>query len=117
MGSADRRVYARVPASFKVDYIHGDEYIISFNKDISVDGMYIFTKNPPPPGSHLKLVFTVGLEEVELSAIVAWINLVEAEEDHGMGVQFLDPPSPVVKKQIVRHIHRIKILQSDGKQA
>lgn len=117
MGSVDRRVYARVPASFKVDYIHGEEYIISFNKDISVDGMYICAKNPPPLGSHLKLIFTIGLEEVEVPAIVAWVNLGGPVEERGMGVQFLDPPSPLVKQQIIQHVHRIKILQNDGKQA
>lgn len=114
----ERRIYARVPASFRVDYIHEEEYIISFNRDISVDGMYLCVKNPPPPGSHLKLVFSIGeLIEAEVAAIVAWINLSGPPAEHGMGLQFLEPPAREIKETILKYVTKIKILQKNGRQA
>lgn len=118
MPGKERRVYARVLASFRVDYIHEEEYIISFNRDISVDGMYICVKNPPAPGSHLKLIFSIGeLREAEVSAIVAWTDLSGLPVEHGMGVQFLEPPAQEIKETILKYVTRIKILQKNGKQA
>lgn len=114
MGTADRRVYARVPASFKVDVIHKDNYIISFNRDISVDGMFICTPKPPPVGSHVKLQFSLNhLEEIDIPAIVIWVDTRGPLEDHGIGVQFLDPPSPDFKQSILKMLDKIKVLQHD----
>ena len=60
MTSINRRIGMRVPANFKVDYIHKGDYILSFNKNISVDGMFICTENPPAVGQHIDLIFTLG---------------------------------------------------------
>ncbi len=116
MGSAERRVFARVPANFEVDVIHKDNYIISFNRDISVDGMFLCTQNPPPVGSQVRLHFTLDhMEKIELPAIVIWVDTRGPVEEHGIGVQFLDQPSPEFKKSILKLLDRIKILQHDFK--
>ena len=115
MASANRRIGVRVPANFKVDYIHRGNYIISFNRDISVDGMFICTKDPPSVGSHLKLIFSIGeLQEVEVSAIVIWVNSSGAKVDTGMGVQFLSPPPPQLKKNIVQVVDRVAVLKENA---
>ena len=116
MASANRRIGVRVPANFKVDYIHRGDYIISFNKNISVDGMFICTGNPPPIGTHLKLIFSVGnLQEVEVAAIVVWINSSGPGKDSGMGVQFLSAPSPQLKENIVQVVDRVAILEKNAR--
>lgn len=116
MGSAERRVFARVPANFEVDVIHKDNYIISFNRDISVDGMFLCTQNPPPVGSQVRLHFTLDhMEKIELPAIVIWVDTRGPVKEHGIGVQFLDQPSPEFKKSILKLLDRIKILQHDFK--
>jgi len=111
MASANRRIGVRVPVKFKVDYIHKGNYIISYNKDISVDGMFICTKNPPAVGSHLKLIFSLGESKgVEVAAIVVWVNNRSAKTS-GMGVQFLTPPSPRLKQNIVQVVNRVVVLE------
>lgn len=116
MGSANRRLGTRVPANFKVDYIHEGDYIISFNKNISVDGMYICTETPPPVGTHLEVVFSIGdLQEVEVPAIVVWTNSAGRTKEQGMGIQFLTPPSTQLKENIVQVVNRVAVLEKDAK--
>lgn len=116
MASVNRRIGNRIPANFKVDYIHRGDYIISFNKDISVDGMYICTETPPAVGTHIQLVFSFGdLQGVEMAAIVVWANNGDAGREKGMGVQFLSPPSEQLKENIVQVIDRVAILEKDAR--
>jgi uncharacterized protein (TIGR02266 family) len=116
MGSVNRRIGTRIPANFKVDYIHKGDYIISFNKNISVDGMYICTETPPPAGTHLELIFSIGeLQEVEVPAIVVWVNAAGPSKEKGMGVQFLTPPSTQLKENIVQVVNRVAVLEKNTK--
>ncbi|OGQ94722.1 MAG: hypothetical protein A2521_11545 [Deltaproteobacteria bacterium RIFOXYD12_FULL_57_12] len=118
MGTADRRVYARMPASFKVDYVHKDNYFISFNRDLSVDGMFVCTENPPVIGSHITLIFSVGkFEGVEIPALVVWVNQKGPKAERGMGVQFLGKPPTVFMENILQAVNRIVILQDEIKYA
>ncbi len=114
MASANRRVGTRVPTNFKVDYIHKRDYIISFNKNISVDGMYICTDTPPPVGTHIELLFSLGdLQEMDVSAIVVWVNTAGPTKDIGMGVQFLTPPSKQLKENIIQVVDRVAVLEKE----
>ncbi len=116
MATANRRIGERIPANFKVDYIHKDDYIISFNKNISVDGMFICTQQPPNVGTHLKLLFSLGeLEEVEVAAIVVWVNVAPPSKDIGMGVQFLSPPSLQLKENILQLVDKVAVLDHKTK--
>lgn len=114
MASANNRIGRRVPANFKVDYIHKGNYILSFNKNISVDGMYLCTENPPQVGQHIDLIFSVGaVQEVEVTAIVVWVNMSGPLKEKGMGVQFLSPLSPELKENIVQIVDRLAVLEND----
>ena len=115
MASEKRRISIRVPINVKVDYIHKGDYILSFNKNISVDGMFICTKNPPPVGKHLQLVFSIDeIEEVEVAAIVIWIKDSGPNQEQGMGVQFLSPLEPRLKEYIVQFVDRVAVLEKDA---
>lgn len=106
----------RIPANFKVDYIHKGDYILSFNKNISVDGMFICTEDPPPVGQHLELIFSIGeVQEVEVAAIVVWVNMSGPGKEKGMGVQFLSPLSPELKENIVQIVDRVAVLEKDAR--
>lgn len=106
---ARRRIHSRVAARFKVDYDHQGNYLISYSKNISVDGMFICTKAPPPVGACLRLVFSIdGLHEVMVSARVVWA--ADGESDcPGIGVKFLDPPEHL-KEAVLKMVNRIVIV-------
>ena len=56
----ERRVSKRIPIKFKVDCLHEQNYLISFSKDLSADGMFIQTESPPEVGQKLTLQFPLG---------------------------------------------------------
>jgi uncharacterized protein (TIGR02266 family) len=115
MASENRRIGIRVPVNFKVDYIHKGDYILSFNKNISVDGMFICTEKPPTVGQHLQLVFPVqDIPEVEVAAIVIWVKDSGPPQEQGMGVQFLSPLEPQLKEYIVHYVDRVAVLEKDA---
>jgi uncharacterized protein (TIGR02266 family) len=115
MASENRRIGIRVPVNFKVDYIHKGDYILSLNKNISVDGMFICTEHPPPVGQHLQLVFPFEeITEVEVAAIVIWVKDSGPKQERGMGVQFLSPLAPQLKECIVQFVDRVAVLEKDG---
>jgi uncharacterized protein (TIGR02266 family) len=115
MASTDRRIGMRVPVNFKVDYIHKGDYILSFNKNISVDGMFICTENPPRVGQHIELIYPVGEgQEVEVAAIVVWVNMTAPGKERGMGVQFLSPLPPALKECIVQIVGRVAVLEKEA---
>ncbi len=113
MGYADKRSSTRFPASYKVDYIDEKDYVISISSNISVDGMYIHADNPPPPGTQLSLVFSVGeLQEVYIPSIVVWVNSTGSARQRGMGVQFLTPLNATAKEHLMQMVHKITVLDS-----
>lgn len=107
----DRRVNQRVPAKFKVNYIHDGDYLISYTKDISADGMFIYTENPPAAGEEVKLFFSLGdLPIVTVWARVIWVNRKKSKEDQdaGMGVQFLGLPH-ATREAILQVVNKIMV--------
>ncbi len=111
MATADRRGKKRIPAEFKVDCIHAEDFIISFTKDISADGMFICTDNPPEVGQKVILHFTVdGLEEVQVAGRVQWINTQGKRADHGMGIKFIKP-RVTVQRDILSAVNKVAILE------
>ncbi len=112
--NAERRTNDRVPVKFKVNYIHEGDYLISFSKDISVDGMFLSTDNPPPIGEYPRLQFSIGeLQEVSVTAKVVWVSLPGSIMGAGMAVQFLEIP-PELKEVILKIVSRLTILENDG---
>ena len=108
----ERRVNERVAAEFKVSYIHDGDYLISYSKDISVDGMFIFTESPPAVGECPQLTFVVNDREITLKAEVIWVNSSGSAKDSGMGVRFINLPTKL-RQEILAMVNRIAVFPSD----
>ncbi len=115
MDDANRRGAERIPASFNVNFIHEGDYVISSSRDISVDGIFICTGDPPPAGTQLSLVFSVGeLQELEIAGMVVWTNEAGPKREQGMGVQFLEPLPPDIKRNLMQLVNRITVLETNA---
>ena len=111
MDDSDRRISQRVPGKYEINFINEGDYLISFSKDISVDGMFIQTNNAPPVGDLTKLTFSIGeIEQISVDAKVVWVNDSESSGDPGMGVQFVNPPERL-KDTILDIVKRVAVLQ------
>lgn len=118
MASSDRRIIQRFPLDFRVDFVHDTHYIITCSRDVSMDGMFISTSNPPPVGSHVNMIFPgEGDLDIEVAALVVWTKGIGQYKNSGMGVQFLSALPQPVKKNILKNIDRVMILGENGKTA
>jgi len=98
MSAHERRMTTRVPAHFQVNFIHQGDYLISHTRDISVDGMFLYTTTPPPVGEQTELTFSIGgLNNVKLRADVVWVNHTTSRKDSGMAVRFIDPAPELIE--------------------
>ena len=114
MKQSERRVNRRVPSKFKLTYIHKGDYLISFTKDISVGGMFIYTESPPPVGDCPELTFSIGeLKDVKIRARVVWVNQTSSLQDCGAAVQFIDPPS-FLKEAILQFVSKIAVFEDEA---
>ena len=110
----ERRTSDRALVKFQVNYIHKEDYLISFSRDISVDGMFLCTENPPPVGDYPRLTFSIGeMENVTVTAKVVWVSPSGSATGPGMAVQFLELP-PLLKETILKIINRFSVLEQDG---
>ena len=90
-----RRTAPRASVELGVDYIHADTTGTGRTLNLSQDGMFIVTANPPEVGTHLIIHFALPESEpLEGTAQVVWIRRPEAEHPYppGMAVQFLKLP-------------------------
>ena len=118
MATSDRRIIQRFPLDFRVDFIHDGDYIISCSRDISMDGMFIRTTDPPPVGSHVNLIFPgEGGFDIEVAALVVWTKAADQQRKSGMGVQFLASLPKLVKQNILKNVDQVMILGENGKNA
>jgi uncharacterized protein (TIGR02266 family) len=114
MTKTERRSTKRVSAKYEINYIHEGDYLISFSKDISVDGMFIQTDSFPDVGDTTKLTFSIGnLNKVSVKAKVVWVNDAESTKDAGMGVQFINPPTHL-KDAILKIVNRVAVLERES---
>ena len=111
MISKERRISKRVPIKFKVDCLHEKDYLISFSKDLSIDGMFIRTETPPEVGQKILLHFPLsGDSRQEVSARVVWANSSGNEQDIGMGVKFIKP-TVALKNEILNFVKKVAVLE------
>ena len=112
MTTASNRIDERAPVNFEVYYIHKEDYILSFSRNISLGGMFLITADPPEPGRKVKLIFPVEeFYQAEVLAIVIWVNRTTHIEENGMGVQFLSPLPSNLKETIMRYVKRVEIVK------
>lgn len=110
----EKRKNTRVPVQFDVTVFHDKDYLISFTRDISVDGMFISTATPLAKGEKITIDFKVGAEKTQsIKAKIIWVNMDGPESDRGMGVKFINV-SPKTKKNILLLVNRIAILPDDA---
>ncbi|MFH1215313.1 MAG: PilZ domain-containing protein [Pseudomonadota bacterium] len=110
----EKRKSNRIPVQFDVTVLHEGDYLISFTRDISADGMFINTFTPVSKGEKVMIDFAIGLaKDIKVNAEVAWVNLDGPEIDRGMGVKFINV-SPKMKKNILLLVNRIAILPDDN---
>ena len=106
----ERRINKRADIKFEISYVHENDYLISFTKNISADGMFVETEKPPAVGSTIKLIFSIGnLKKMEINAEVMWINKGALSKDHGMGLKFLNMPARD-KDAILKEINIVAVL-------
>ena len=111
MVAAERRERKRIPIKFKVDCIHEEDYLISFSKDISADGMFIRTEKPPEVGRRIELNFSIdGVEKLKVPASVVWVNRSGDPKDFGVGGKFVRP-SIALKESIMQAVKKVAILE------
>ncbi|HRS88070.1 MAG TPA: PilZ domain-containing protein [Smithellaceae bacterium] len=110
MSKDERRTNERLAAKFEISYVHENDYLISFTKNISADGMFIETDKLPAVGSTIRLIFSLGkLKKIESSAKVMWVNKGAVTNDTGMGVKFINMPAKA-KEEILKEIKVIAVL-------
>ncbi len=111
MAEADRRSSIRVPGKYEINFINEGDYLISYSKDISVDGMFIQTDSAPAVGELTQLTFSIGnVEKVSVNAKVVWVNDSESSGDPGMGVRFVKPPKKL-KETILALVKKVAVLE------
>ena len=91
----ERRAAARYDTTIEVDYANDQTFLFSYIQNISLFGIFIYTKTPLPIGTILKLRFTPPKEEsaFELEGEVVWINPYREGGKNinpGMGVKFVN---------------------------
>jgi len=107
----ERRIASRYTAEFRVDYIHEGDYLISRTRDISADGLFMYTEHPPALGTTTTLRFFLeGLNNVEVKAQIVWINKAGQNQDAaGMAVRFVNVPDEI-RRAILLAVNRIAVL-------
>jgi c-di-GMP-binding flagellar brake protein YcgR len=75
----------RVPLVTQVSF--GDGQALALVKDISIGGMFIETRHPPPSGSPIQLRFNLDPDSPVVVAVAHVSYVVKAA---GMGVQFVE---------------------------
>lgn len=111
----ERRGNQRVPSKFEINYVNEGDYLISYSKDLSVDGMFVSTNSPPAVGEETKLTFSIGnIDQVTVDAKVIWVNSSDQDDNAGMGVKFIDPPDSL-REAILENIKKIAVLLNGPK--
>jgi len=108
----ERRVNKRIATEFKVSFVHLGDYLISYTKDISVDGMFVYTQSPLEVGELPILTFSINGTEISVQAEVIWANTSPSLNDVGMGVKFLDPPQEL-RKAILKMVNKIAVFRPE----
>ena len=111
----ERRSNQRIPSKFEINYVSEGDFLISYSKDLSVDGMFVSTKSPPAVGEKTKLTFSIGdINQATVDARVVWVNTSDQDDKAGMGVEFIDPPDSL-REAILESIKKIAVLLNGPK--
>jgi uncharacterized protein (TIGR02266 family) len=87
--SAERRREARVPTRIEVrftDAMHAARVLHAYSLDFSLGGLCLRTRRAYPVGRQLALNLVVGVEQLPVQAVVAWVR----PADQAVGLRFVD---------------------------
>ena len=98
MTAQERRDAARLPQRYLVRFDDSGEMRLAFSNDVSKAGMFLKTRNPPPPGTGLRMLVRTlhGMEN--RSGVVIWTRMNFQRPDDptacsGAGILFSPPVS------------------------
>ncbi|MCS7214385.1 MAG: TIGR02266 family protein [Candidatus Calescibacterium sp.] len=103
----EKRREERIPAEIEVKYSTGESFAVDWTMNISRGGMFIRTPNPLPPGSNLKIYFSIPEteEEIFVEGVVRWkADPTDPNVLPGMGVEitYIDEKSRRILDEFVR---------------
>ncbi len=111
----ERRGNQRISSRFEINYVSDGDFLISYSKDLSVDGMFVSTDSPPAVGEETQLTFSFGdIDQVTVDARVVWVNTSNQHDKSGMGVEFINPPDSL-RAAILERIKKIAVLLNGPK--
>jgi uncharacterized protein (TIGR02266 family) len=93
ISGAARRRAPRASVVLQLAYRSASHLLVSYCTNLSRGGLFVPSKDPLPPGSHLSLSLTIpgDPEPIELHAEVRWVRSFDAlEGPAGMGLAFED---------------------------
>ena len=95
MTATERRAAERRLLRFLVRFDDEGDMRMAFTNDISRDGLFLKTRNPPPPGTDLRLLIRTAQGREERRAVVVWTryNFAQPRDPFaasGAGVRFLE---------------------------
>ena len=81
---SDKRKYPRTPVALDVVFHVDGEEVVARSRDLSIGGMFVFSKKNPPFGASIDLVVDFGgvRGSMTLPSVVRW------RDSDGFGVQF-----------------------------
>lgn len=89
----ERRKEERIPAEIEVKYSTGESFVADWTTNISRGGMFIRTLNPLPPGTRVRISFSIpeSQEEIKAEGIVRWkADPSDPVVIPGMGIEIIN---------------------------
>jgi uncharacterized protein (TIGR02266 family) len=111
----EKRKEKRIPIKLRVDYQCKDNYLFTYSKNLSKNGIFITTKDPLSPGTKLELQFTLSEPKKNINVLgeVIWINEKNKNDPHnqpGMGIKFVN--LDIASKDLIEaEIKRVAVLE------
>lgn len=100
---------------FEINYIQENDFLISYSRDISADGMFINTETPLAVNDRVSLTFSLeGSDPFTVDARVMWTNRDGAKRDKGMGVKFIRPTKKL-QSAILASVNRVAVIAQEKK--
>ncbi|MDY6905126.1 MAG: TIGR02266 family protein [Thermodesulfobacteriota bacterium] len=113
MARSERRETRRAPLKFEINYIQEDDFLISYSRDISADGMFINTETPLPVNEKVSLTFSLeGSDPFTVEARVVWTKREGEKRDKGMGVKFIRPTKKL-QNAILAIVNKVAVIDKE----
>jgi len=102
--SLEKRKHPRQPVTLLVEYDGADDLVGDYTDNLSQGGTFVSTSRllPIDTGVRLVLSFPGLLEPIAIDGVVRWTR---ADDDAGVGIEFVDGPA---RHQLAEVIERIK---------